>query len=310
MRRIPGRLRRFLSGPARAIVTSIWLAGHRNFLMILNWHQITPCFDPGLHHHYTWTALGTFSAAIDFLAAAFQIVPLQGALERAKAGNIRGRCVALTFDDGDVSVADYVVPLLRQRKLPATFFVNTAYLDRDCSYWFPVLSYACPPLSARLREEALKLRTTDDPIYYDHVRRKVEQLSVAVPKLNSRLASAEWLADLDGDQFAIGAHGHEHERYSMMPADWQRADLSRNVEILSQFRAYRPLFAVPFGRPWDWNRTTLEIARELGLEVLLADGGVNLERSDLYRRQPADSKTARALLADAVLRHPRGRSPG
>jgi peptidoglycan/xylan/chitin deacetylase (PgdA/CDA1 family) len=300
MRRVPHRLRRLVSRATREISARTWLASHGDFLLILNWHQITPHFDSDVHHRYTWTALNSFAAAVDYLTAHFRVVPLHEALKRIERGSLGGRCVALTFDDGDVSMADFVMPLLRQRNLPATFFINTAYLDGGRSYWFPVLSYAQPPVPGELQEKALKLRNTDDPVYYDHVRRQVEQLSGAVPKLDSRLVSEEWLAGLDGDQFAIGAHGHEHERYSMMPPDWQRKDLSRNVAILSRFRAYRPLFAVPFGRPWDWNSATLEIAHELGLDVLLADGGVNLGPAAGYCRQPADSQSARDLITQAI----------
>lgn len=292
---------RCFSRSARAISALSWLASHRDFLLILNWHQITPSFDSEIHHLYTWTALDRFTAAVDHLAAHFRVVPLPEAVKRITAGSFWGRCLALTFDDGDASIADYVAPLLLQRNLPATFFINTAYLDGDRSYWFPILSYARPQVSRELQEKALKLRNTDDPIYYNHVRRQIEQLSGSVPKLSSRLVSEEWLAGLDGDQFTIGAHGHEHERYSMMPREWQREDLLRNVEILSQFRAYRPLFAVPFGRRWDWNSTTLEIAHEIGLDVLLADGGINVALSTCYRRQPADSQSARRLVAQAIL---------
>jgi peptidoglycan/xylan/chitin deacetylase (PgdA/CDA1 family) len=299
---IANTLRSVLSRSARPVLASIWLVTHRDFLLVFNWHQVTPSFDPGLHHRYTWTALHTFRATINFLTAHFQIVPLQSALERAGAGNFGGRCVALTFDDGDASIAEYVAPLLKQRNLPATFFVNTAYLGGGCAYWFTVLSYAGAALPEGLRQRALGLRNTGDSVFYDDIRRDVEQLSGAVPQLNSRLVSAEWLAKLDADQFTIGAHGHEHQRYSMMSQEWQRQDLKRNVEILSQFRAYRPLFAVPFGRAHDWNSATLEVARELGLVLLLADGGINLTPLPYYRRQPADSLSATKMVVRALMR--------
>jgi peptidoglycan/xylan/chitin deacetylase (PgdA/CDA1 family) len=296
------RMGNFLLRFIRSISESAWLKRHPDFLLVLNWHQITPTFDANIHHRYTWTALDTFITAVDYLAAHFRIVPLQEAVERIKTTKIEGQCVALTFDDGDVSIANHVVPLLQRRNLPATIFINTAYLAGDSCYWFPALSHANPPLTGVLRNEALKLRATHDPVFYDEVRRRVEQHSAAVPKLSSRLVSNQWLAGLDGEQFAIGAHGHEHQRYSMMPPDWQWNDLAQNVAILSQFRAYRPLFAVPFGRRWDWNKTTLEIVHKLGLDLLLADGGVNLGPAMFYRRQPADSSSAPDLIAKAILR--------
>jgi peptidoglycan/xylan/chitin deacetylase (PgdA/CDA1 family) len=294
---------RNLAGNAlRSVRVSCWMASHHDFLAIFYWHQVSPSFDPQFHHRYTWKSLDSFATVIDYLVARFRIVPLYEAMERLKTGDLRGRCVALTFDDGDISVADYVVPFLRQRNLPATFFINTAYLEGQTTYWFPVLSYARPALPDVLREKALMLRDTEDPHYYDQVRKQVEQLAPLVPNLDSRLVSPEWLSSLDGEQFAIGAHGHEHQRFSMMAKEWQRESLLQNVRTLSQFSAFKPLFAVPFGTSRDWTATTLAVARELGLDVLLADGGINLAPASCFRRQGADSLLVPELILRAIQR--------
>jgi peptidoglycan/xylan/chitin deacetylase (PgdA/CDA1 family) len=115
--------------------------------------------------------------------------------------------------------------------------------------------------------------------------------------LGARLLPTQWLANLDGEQFAIGAHGHEHQRFSMMPLEWQLHDLRENVRVLSQFRGYRPVFAVPFGRSWDLTRETIYIARGQGLEVVLADGGINLGAGNSYQRIPSDGQIIRRLVA-------------
>ena len=285
-----------------------WRRVHSDFLIIFNWHQVTPLFDPLRHHRHTWTELKQFETQIDYLTAKFGILPLNDAIGRLNRGVLRGSCAALTFDDGDISIADNVVPLLRERNLPATFFINSAYLEDRRSYWFPILSYLCTvensglqgALPEDLKEKALHLRTTDDPIYYRAVRDRLEQLASLVPNLGSRLISAEWLADLDGVQFAIGAHGHEHQRFSMMPSEWQLDNLRENVRVLSQFKAYRPIFAVPFGRPWDWTAETIRIARGQGLEVVLSDGGINVDTSDFYQRIPSDGRTIRHLVTAAM----------
>jgi peptidoglycan/xylan/chitin deacetylase (PgdA/CDA1 family) len=281
---------------------------NKDMLLIFNWHQVSPDFDNLRHHKYTWTSLENFAADVEYLAAIFQIVPLYDAIGQLKSGRLRGRCVALTFDDGDASVAEYVEPFLRQRSLPATFFINTAYLDGRGSYWFPVLWYFCSNNDVRfqsamtneLRDKALKLRSIEDAQFYNEVREDVERLATLIPDLASRLVSTEWLSGLDGDLFAIGAHGHEHQRFSLMSPGWQRSDLQQNVRILSQFCAYRPIFAVPFGRRWDWNSTTLAIAGDLGLDVVLADGGLNVEPSGYYNRQPADGRIPRDLVMEAI----------
>jgi peptidoglycan/xylan/chitin deacetylase (PgdA/CDA1 family) len=279
---------------------------HRDALLIFNWHQVSPTFNPFSQHEYTWTSFDAFETSVDYLSRNYRIVPLHGALNQLKSGTLRGRCVALTFDDGDISMADYVMPFLKRRGLSATFFINTAYLDGRRAYWFPILSYLTaggvrhPALSAALHQQALQLRQTNDCCFYQRVREGIERLAPVLAEVKPRLVSPDWLAALDGEQFAIGAHGHEHERYAMMSVEWQRENLVENIRVLRRFRAYRPIFAVPFGRPWDWTAQSISIVRNLGLEVLLADGGVNLSAGDVYNRQPADAHVGRELVVQAL----------
>ena len=131
-------------------------------------------------------------------------------------------------------------------------------------------------------------------------RRAIEDLCPLVPDLHTRLVSQTWLAGLDGEQFALGAHGHEHQRYAMMDPRWQRQDLGRNLDLLRQFRAFRPVFALPFGRPIDWTPETLRVAEESGVDVVFADGGINLPGAFPNQRVPADNLAARDVTRMAM----------
>jgi len=295
------RLLDFSTSVARA---TLWRQrSQKDFLAVFNWHQVTPTFDSLVHHKYTWTPLERFKREVDYAVRKFQVLPLHEAISRLKNGSLRGRCASFNFDDGDISIAEHVVPFLRQRGLPATFFINSAYLDGKLTYWFPILNYfeatqgAGVSLPHDLKENASGLRKTADPVFYNEVRTKIEEFASLIPNLGARLVSANWLSTLDGDQFAIGAHGHEHQRFSLMPTDWQRNDLRDNQRVLRDFRGYRPIFAVPFGRPTDWTTDTVRIACAEGLDVVLADGGINVTAADSYRRIPSDDKALAPLIA-------------
>jgi len=284
-----------------------WRKHHNDFLLIFNWHQVTPSFDPAYHHRYTWTQLEQFETELAYLTDRFRILALPEAISRLDRGSLQGPCATLTFDDGDISASEHISPLLERLRLPATFFINTAYIDGKYSYWFPILSFFLGDDVARasanvpkdLLSEAKMLRHTNDPILYNRVRNNLESFASLLPFLGSRLVSREWLSSLDGDQFSIGAHGHEHQRFSMMSKEWQSNDLYENIRVLSQFRAFRPFFAVPFGGPNDWTEETIRISKEHGLDVVLADGGVNLASGHCYRRNPSDGRSMRQLLVDA-----------
>jgi peptidoglycan/xylan/chitin deacetylase (PgdA/CDA1 family) len=304
-------MKQFIRSLVKHIRAIVWGTSHRDFLVVFNWHQVTPLFDDLRQHPYTWTPLSNFEIEIDYLVREFRILPLDQAIKSLKEGSIRGRCASITFDDGDASIQEFVIPYLRRLNLPATLFINSAYLDADLSYWFPILNYITntrnahcigryPELSKSLINDAKQLRRTIDADFYNETRQRIEEFSALVPDLRSRLVSSEWLAQLDRDQFCIGAHGHEHQRFSMMSPEWQMADLEKNIHRLKAFPAYRPLFAVPFGRDWDWTRDTANIAASLGLETFLADGGINLGSGGCYTRIPSDGQRIRSLLTTVM----------
>ncbi len=281
----------------------------RNCLVIFNWHQVTPVFDPERHHKGIWTSLESFNQAIDYLQNDFKVASLAGAIDALEANKLKGVTVALTFDDGDVSLEKFVLPLLQERELPATFFVNSAYFDRRHYGWSWILPAALrardrgalpPAIDPELLQAASELRTIRDPKIYNDLREKIEALGPYFPEAMPELVRLDWLRSLDPSQFTIGLHGHEHQRFGLMPLQWQENDLRQNLAILEQFTAFKKIFAVPFGRPWDWSPGTLQAAQSLGLKVFLANGGLNTVALPAYFRNPADSQDVGALMCEAL----------
>ena len=50
-------------------------------------------------------------------------------LDELLNGEVRDKCVVLTFDDGHLEMFEVVAPILSKRGISATFFLNTGFLD-------------------------------------------------------------------------------------------------------------------------------------------------------------------------------------
>ena len=100
-----------------------------------------------------------------------------------EVGKLQGKFAALTFDDGDISLESHIVPALKRRELPATFFINSAYYEQPSTYWAPIASYfnrvgqSHQSWTAELADAASKLRRTTDATFYQATRVRVEQLA-------------------------------------------------------------------------------------------------------------------------------------
>lgn len=252
-------------------------------LLVFNFHQSTPVFNPKIHGQYTWTSLDLLEKNIVFLKQNFLILPIKKAIDLLKSGKIKGTCISVTFDDGDLSLQDHIVPLFEKYQFAASFYINSLYLQGKAKgYWFNIYNSLASGnedqksiLTNDIKDIASKLRNTTDQGFYREGRAKIEKLQEYLDQDNNFYVSRSFLENLNSELFSIGLHGHEHQRFSMMPADWQKKDLEINIEHLSKFKSYIPVFALPFGKLHDWEPTILTICKQLELEVLFANGGYN-----------------------------------
>lgn len=90
------------------------------------------------HHVSTETPASTstspeqFAMHLDYLAeAGFEVVPLQELVDVLQAGKpLPDKTVAITFDDGYISIYDTAFPLLQEKDWPFTVFINTEPHDQ------------------------------------------------------------------------------------------------------------------------------------------------------------------------------------
>lgn len=80
----------------------------------------------------TSTSPQRFAMHLDYLAeAGFEVVPLQDLVNALSAGQpLPDKTVAITFDDGYISIYDTAWPLLKEKGWPFTVFINTRPHDQ------------------------------------------------------------------------------------------------------------------------------------------------------------------------------------
>ncbi len=90
------------------------------------------------HHVSSTTPASTslskkqFEQHLDFIAESFNVVPLKEIVSRLKTGKaLQPNSIAITFDDGYDNILKNAHPLLSERKMPYTVFVNPARIGRE-----------------------------------------------------------------------------------------------------------------------------------------------------------------------------------
>ncbi len=105
----------------------------REVVPVLAFHRISK--DPSDEDSLTY-GLEDFENLCAFLSRYFHVVPLGHILKKLEDGASFDRELAITFDDGYRDNHDLAAPVLKERNLPATFFVTTRYIGTEHVPWW------------------------------------------------------------------------------------------------------------------------------------------------------------------------------
>jgi peptidoglycan/xylan/chitin deacetylase (PgdA/CDA1 family) len=270
-----------------------------------------------------------FERQMDHLAGHYRVLPLDEVAGRLHAGrSLPPNTACVTFDDGFRNVATTALPILKERQIPATVFIVTAFVDARQPAW-PDLVYhwvAESPLQA-LRFEGVDFALATDadrvrtyralstmlkPLQRAERETRLDRLGVllgapTVP-VNHPLATMSWAEaeELEATGLVrIGSHTHTHPILSRCSLDEQRRELevSRNTLLEHGFAA--DLFAYPNGTAADFTAATRALVRETGYRCAVAMlPGLNRRGEDLFALRRI------GVGADTTLREFRQRTAG
>jgi peptidoglycan/xylan/chitin deacetylase (PgdA/CDA1 family) len=270
-------------------------------IAIFNYHQVGNKFDAIIHSPYTFTYLDKFEKQVEWIKKHYKLISLWDAIQLIDNNMIDDKYAVITFDDGDKSIFQ-AMKILEKHNIPASFFINSGYLDNKYSYWFQIYNFISNNdkyknlITLDIKNNIELLRKTNNKFLYNKYRKIVESLFVHIQNDFDVYVKTNELKNINTDLFDIGLHGYEHQRFSMYDINWQKENLKKDIDILSKYISYKPIFAIPFGRANDWNNDTIKICIENDIKFVFADGGINKGKEIGYRRIPSDNQELKFLI--------------
>jgi peptidoglycan/xylan/chitin deacetylase (PgdA/CDA1 family) len=121
----------------RRLLRKVW---RRPAPLILMYHRVAePAYDPwGLA-----VSPANFADQLRWLARGRQLVAVDTLVDALRSGELTGREVGITFDDGYVDNLTVAKPLLERVGAPATVFITTQRLGATDEFWWDELSHMC-----------------------------------------------------------------------------------------------------------------------------------------------------------------------
>ena len=263
--------------------------GARGRLSVLIFHRVLPepdaLFPDEMHAR-------RFDDLCGWLAAWFNVLPLDQAACNLKAGTLPARAACLTFDDGYADNYRVALPILRRHGLSATFFVATGFLDGGCMWndiiiesiracQRPVLDLSGLGLGRHTladgRGRQAAIVALIDQIKYRSAPQRVamtEQLAllaqVALP--HDLMMTSNEVRAMHQAGMQIGAHTVSHPILARLTDEQAQHEIQASKRCLEQLLNERvSLFAYPNGKPGeDYTRRNVDLVRSLDFDAAVS----------------------------------------
>jgi peptidoglycan/xylan/chitin deacetylase (PgdA/CDA1 family) len=263
----------------------------RRRLLIVCYHGLREDDDPARH----WLLLprSAFEAQIRHLAAHYDCLPIDTALQRLWAGEIDTPTACVTFDDGYRNNFEIGLPVLRRHQVPATIYLATGLIGTADLLWTTTLELAFRRARADSVDlttlgfgrvalgddaaraatgsrvvETLKTRAAGERL--DLVGALMEQLDEerrAADRAPFELMNWREVSDLATSKLVtFGAHTVSHEIVSRLDDDALEREIAGSVDSVARAvpDARSATFAYPNGRSQDVDARAAAVLAHAG----------------------------------------------
>ena len=225
-------------------------------------HVVSDEYLPHIRGLYPYKNKKQFIADLDWLLARYRPVhPTELAETVFQFRPLPPKTFLLSFDDGYRSLYDVVAPVLKQKGVPALFFLNPAFIDNRELFYRCTLSLVVEKcrldprtLSAVARylggvkAEPHAIRKNILAIQYPD-RQKAEALAAQCGidtgeflREHQPFLTRAQLLSLHEDGFVFGGHSLDHPHYRFLTLDEQENQTRLSVDFAASFQSGIPRF--------------------------------------------------------------------
>ncbi len=221
-----------------------------------------------IKHLYPVVDTRLFRKSLDYYRKHYAPVCCQKLLESVTHNHpIRENSFFLSFDDGFRECHDVIAPILLEKGIPATFFINSAFVDNKDLFFRLKASILMeqglkrgitPGEATRIREifaaRQLPFHAATD--FLQVTEEKKEILDDVAPMIDvdfqawlsthQPYLTSEQISELIRKGFTIGSHSVSHPQYNTLPEEAQVAQTIDCLHFLSErWELPRRLFSFP-----------------------------------------------------------------
>lgn len=192
--------------------------------------------------YHTVKDVRNFEAQVKYLVAhGYNVLSLSDYLDRYEQHKVKAKDVLITFDDGDRSVLEQALPVLKEYGCPAVLFVITELIGTDLPFWWDEIRYYTN--NNNLVASAKSMSNDDRLKFLENLRS-----TSSLPPLKYKQLTWQDLKAMEQGGIAIANHSHTHPMFDKLTPEEIEYELRTSSNSLTShgFR-YNNIFAYPNG---------------------------------------------------------------
>ena len=204
------------------------------------YHCVSDVSPTHLKHLYSVRSVKGFKKDIDYIGKRYEFVDLNRFYELAKVNfkGLKKKVAHLTFDDGLRECSDIIGPMLMGMGIPASFFINTTFVDnKDMLFRFKA-SLLIDKLAKQGRKQTSLYNHIINLGYKDDSRFRQLAIELEVDfeeYLYNHRPYMSWkqIKNLADDGFAIGAHSKDHPEFRFIDNETALMQIQESMRMVS-----------------------------------------------------------------------------
>ena len=197
-----------------------------------------------IQHLYQSRSITSFKADLDFLLTHYKSISLHQLIELNDSDEeIDENYFHITFDDGLREFYDVVAPILKEKQVHATVFLNSDFIDNKQLFY----RFKESILFDKLKDKSILSIPYSKEQHLDELALLNQIDFDAYLKEASPYLTSEQIKELIGDGITFGAHSKNHPLYKEISLEEQLVQTNESVKMItSQFGLDYSAFSFPF----------------------------------------------------------------
>lgn len=263
------------------------------------YHTISNKRLPYIDNLYALKSIDQFQRELDFFQKNYQNISIKEliSLQKEHKSIPQNNYFHLTFDDGLKESISIISPILKERNLDATFFINPNFIDnQEIFYRYKVALLLEKINDQHLRNKLLKYTIHD----IETINQLINEYNINLYKYDIYLDEND-ITDLINNEFTIGAHSMSHPYFSDISFEDQLQETNESLDYIQE--KYNLDYRV-FSFPFTDTGVSKKFFKHINTDLTFGTAGIkNDEISSNIQRLPMDNCLGNPILFERKHRY-------